>query len=179
MKIETLRLSDLNAMHPRLVWDHIGCAAAATLVGSTRSAPIRLQVEYTDLPRSGSGSAELIIDITDYSDGMLEAIRRTYEQPRLVELGAIAIAGLLLNALGGHEIMDVTSRGSGADYLVDDLTFRLEIAGRSNRSDFHPAWRVRYQRLREISDDSFFLSVTEFETPASRLAFFDHVGASS
>jgi hypothetical protein len=47
-------------------------------------------------------------------------LQRTYEVSRLVELAAIAIAGLGLYYGGGHEMRDVALRGSGADYLVNE-----------------------------------------------------------
>src|SRR5262249_35811803 len=56
--------------------------------------------------------------------------------PVRIELAAIALAGLALYHGGGHEIVDVAVRGSGADYLVDAGRHLLEIAGRSRRSDF-------------------------------------------
>jgi hypothetical protein len=72
---------------------------------------------------------------------------------------------------GGHEIVDVAVRGSGADYLVDASRHLLEIAGRSRRSDFEATWQQRLQRLRERATGSFYLCVLELETPAGRLLF--------
>ena len=98
-------------------------------------------------------------------------VRRTYEPSRLVELAAIAIAGLGLHHAGGHEIVDVAVRGSAADYLVDQAQQHLEIAGRSRRSDFDTAWRQKWQRLTDLWGSGFYLSVAEFEGRTGRLAF--------
>ncbi len=46
----------------------------------------------------------------------------------------------------------------------------LEVAGRSRKNDFSAAWNERWRRLAEGST-GFYISVTEFETPASRLGF--------
>jgi hypothetical protein len=96
---------------------------------------------------------------------------RTYEPFRLVELAAIAIAGLGLYHAGGHEIRDIALRGSGADYLVDEFNHPLEIAGRSRRTDFDVAWGQRWRRLSDCSAGGFYVCVAEFETPSGRLAF--------
>jgi hypothetical protein len=89
---------------------------------------------------------------------------------RLVELAAIAVAGLALFCAGGHQIRDVSLRGTSADYLIDDERHLLEVAGRSRKKDFSAAWNERWRRLAEGST-GFYVSVTEFETPASRLGF--------
>jgi hypothetical protein len=98
-------------------------------------------------------------------------LRRTYEASRIVELAAIAIAGLGLYHGGGHEIRDVALRGSAADYLVDETNHVMEVAGRSRRSDLNAAWNARWQRLSERLRVGFFVCVAEFETFAGRLAF--------
>jgi hypothetical protein len=98
-------------------------------------------------------------------------VRRTYELSRRVELAAIALTGLALYHGGGHEIVDVAVRGSGADYLVDPAQHLLEIAGRSRQADFEVAWQQRLQRLRARATGSFYLWVIELESPAGRLMF--------
>ena len=103
--------------------------------------------------------------------GQIGKVRRTYESHRLIELAAIAIAGLGLFAAGGHQIRDVALRGSSADYLVDEENYLLEVSGRSRRSDFQAAWDARWNRLSERSGSGFIVCVSEFETPAGRLAF--------
>jgi len=55
--------------------------------------------------------------------------------------------------------------------LVDDERNLLEVAGRSRKSDFAAAWNERWQRLADGSLVGSYVSVTEFETPASRLGF--------
>src|SRR4029077_12255406 len=96
---------------------------------------------------------------------------RTYELSRLIELAGIGIAGLGLYGAGRHEIRDVALRGSAADYIVDEANHLLEVAGRSRRSDFATAWEQRWRRLSEGRRGSFYVCVSEFETPACQLAF--------
>jgi len=67
--------------------------------------------------------------------------------------------------------VDVSVRGSGADYLVDAGHYLLEIAGRSRRSDFQAAWQQRLERLQERTTGGFYLCVVELETPTGRLFF--------
>src|SRR5947208_6264116 len=113
----------------------------------------------------------LIIDRTGIATDRLARIRRTYEFPRRIELAAIALAGLGLYHGGGHEIVDVAVRSSGADYLVDAAHHLLEVAGRSRHSDFEVAWQQRLQRLQVKATGSFYLCVIEMQTPAGRLLF--------
>jgi hypothetical protein len=86
-------------------------------------------------------------------------------------LAAIAITALALYHGGGHEIVDLAIRGSGADYLVDYNRQLLEIAGRSRRSDAEAAWQERLDRLRNRASEGFYLCVIELETPAGKLAY--------
>ena len=89
----------------------------------------------------------------------------------LIELAAIAIAGLALFAAGGHQIRDVALRGTSAHYLVDADGHLLEVAGRSRRIDFDAAWQVRWERLLGRPGSRFYVCVCEFESPSARLAF--------
>ncbi len=113
----------------------------------------------------------LVLDPTGVSDDAVVRLRRTYEPHRLVELAAIAVAGIGLHHVGGLEIVDLAVRGSAADYLVGTARQTLEIAGRSRRSDFATAWEQKRGRLEGRGGRGSFLRVAEFETPAGRLAF--------
>jgi hypothetical protein len=101
--------------------------------------------------------------------------RRTYEAHRLVELSAVAVAGLSLFEAGGHQIRDVALRGSAADYLVDEENHLLEIVGRSRRSDLGTAWEARWQRLSHRRGAGFYVCAIEFETPSGRLEFAQEI----
>lgn len=169
MQVEA-RLDELATMHPRLLWSEL--ATAATVVLSERGplGKAAVSIECRDLPGFEHESLTLNIDGSRVDRGQTDRLRRTYERSRLVELAAIAVTGLALYYGGGHEIVDVALRGSAADYLVDSSRNRLEIAGRSRRSDLEHAWQQRIARLAGTSD-GFYLSVIEFDTPRGRLAF--------
>jgi hypothetical protein len=166
----TTRLIELSAMHPRLLWDDI-VASAAVVLGRAAKTLVRFQLELRDVPGFGSERVTLAIHAGSVAAVDLARVQRTYEPARLVELAAIAMAGLSLYHGGGHEIMDVAVRGSAADYLVDESRHRLEIAGRSRRSDFESAWQEKWQRLASRTTGGFFVFVAEFETPVGRLGF--------
>ena len=121
-----LRLIDLPDMHPCLLWDDIIAAAVAVLDERGFSAPFRFSMDVQDLP----GYDNVVIDFqilkSGVTSGQIGKVRRTYESHRLIELAAIAIAGLGLFAAGGHQIRDVALRGSSADYLVDVRTICLK-----------------------------------------------------
>jgi hypothetical protein len=166
-----LRLVDLPDMHACLIWDDIIAAAVAVLDAQGFSAPYPVVLDFENMPDHGSGRATLQIISAGVLVENAAKARRTHEPHRLVELAAIAIAGLALHALGGHQIRDVALRGSAADYLVDEENRLLEVAGRSRRNDFHAAWDARWERMSDRLGSGFYVCVTEFETPASRLAF--------
>ena len=101
----------------------------------------------------------------------LNRVRQTYEPARLIEFAAIAIAGLAMYHAGGHQIVNVAWRGSGADYLVDQEKYPLEIAGRSRLNDLESAWKEKWGRLSENVGRDFFVFVAEFESFTGRLEF--------
>lgn len=167
----SVRLVDLTLMHPSLLWEDIVAAAVAVLGETGTQAPFPFALTVQDIPGFGSDQLRLDVDPTGVALEHVERLRRTYESARLIELAAIAIAGLGLYYGGGHEIRDVALRGSGADYLVDESNHLLEVAGRSRRRDVRVAWQQRWQRLIERIGSGFYVCVAEFETPAGRLAF--------
>jgi hypothetical protein len=165
-----LRLIDLAAMHPLLLWDTIITATAAVLEAQGQP-PWTLSLTVQDSPGFGSGELRLTIEPVGVTAERIARVRRTYEPSRLVELAAIAIAGAGLHQSGGHEIRDIAARGSAADYLIDEGNHHLEVAGRSRRSDFEAAWQQKWQRLGERVTSGVYVCVVEFESPAGRLAF--------
>jgi hypothetical protein len=161
----------LAEMHPELEWPEIAAATVSVFEDGGLEPPFRCPLELQNVPGFGSGAVSLIIDRAGIPAAQVARIRRTYEPSRRTELAAIAVAGLGLYHGGGHEIVDVAVRGSGADYLVGAAHHLLEIAGRSRRSDFEVAWQQRLQRLTDRVRGGFYLCVLELETPAGRLAF--------
>jgi hypothetical protein len=168
---EIVRLADLPGMHPNLLWDTIIPATVAVLADIRTPAPHPLPLTAQAVPGFGSQELCLLIDPIGVSPELVAKVRRTYEPSRLVELAAIAVAALGLHRAGGHQIVDVARRGSGADYLVDEALHHLEIAGRSRRRDLDTAWEQKQQRLTDRSGLGFYVCVAEFESPAARLAF--------
>jgi hypothetical protein len=158
-------------LHPELLWETITTAATAVFEGTGAEPPFPFRLVFENIPGTGSGECCLLLDPRGIAADRTARVRRTYEPFRLVELAAIALAGLGLNHAGGHEIVDLSVRGSAADYLVDQARHRLEIAGRSRRVDFEAAWRQKWERLTDLWGSGFYLFVAEFETPAGRLAF--------
>jgi hypothetical protein len=167
----TVRLLDLLEMHPNLLWDTIIPATATVLgdVGVAPPHPLALTVEA--VPGFGSQELRLLIDPVGARPQAIAQVRRTYEPSRLIEMAAIAVAAIGLHRAGGHQILDVARRGSGADYLVDETHNHLEVAGRSRRRDLEAAWQQKQQRLAEGPGRGFYVCVAEFESPAARLAF--------
>lgn len=166
-----VRLLDLPAMHPELLWETIITATAAVLDQGGTEPPYPFGLAVENVLGFGSEECRLLIDPEGVSAIRLAQVRRTYEPSRLVEMAAIAITALGLHSAGGHEILDIAIRGSAADYLVDQAHHHLEIAGRSRRSDLEAAWRQRWERLADQWGSGFYLCVAEFERSTGRLAF--------
>lgn len=148
-------------------------AFVATSIDAGAGSPFSFFLETINLPNCGDRFLRLSIDPKGIADNYVVRVKRTYEPSRLVELAAIAIAGLALFQAGNHEIRDIALRGTGADYLVDETNQLPEIAGRSRKSDFNVAWQQRRNRLNEIAINGYYLCVVEFETPSGRLEFFE------
>lgn len=165
------RLSELAVLQPRLQWDDIIPAAAAVLTKDSRASVVEFHVETVKMPLFAGSGLQLQIEL-DVPPPVIERIGRTFERSRLIELAAIAVAGLAIYHAGGHEMRDVAFRGSSADYLVDDSQTLLEIAGRSRKSDLNAAWQLRQQRLHETAPEFYYLCVCEFETMSARLGFY-------
>ncbi len=171
MKEVHCRLLDLPILHPRLLWETIILAGASVLEGVDRRALYTFLILAGDIPGFGSEELILTIDPSGYDEESIVRLRRTFELARQVELAALAVAALALALSGGHEIVDVALRGSAADYLVGDPPSRLEIAGRSRRTDLESAWQQKWNRLSLPSDQPGFVFVVEFETLTGRLGF--------
>ncbi|MGH7139919.1 MAG: hypothetical protein ACREHD_29625 [Pirellulales bacterium] len=165
-------ITDLSMMHPRLLWSHLSAALVAVVGPETSGgAPTIFELTTSSIPDHGSEKLEILLKTGGIIGLDLDSLRRTYEAPRLVELAAIAIAGLGLYHAGRHEIRDVALRGTAADYLVDEPSHLLEVAGRSRRNDLEATWQRKWQRLCDVAGSGFYLCVVEFETRTGKLAF--------
>jgi hypothetical protein len=169
MEVE-VQILDLHALHTRLVWDEI-IAAAVLVLGEHSTPPFRFDLEVMDVPNFDDDFIRLTIKADRIKPADLTKRRRTFEHSHLVELAAIALGGFAVYHAAGHEIIEVATRGSGADYLVGDAQHLFEITGRSRREDFESAWQARWQRLQQTADRNFYLFAADFETPKGRRAF--------
>ena len=124
-----------------------GMVDAVAVLDERGSASFQFTLEVQDVLSYGSGQVDLQIVKGGVASRHIDKVKRTYEAHRLIELAAIAVAGLGLFAAGGHQIWDVALRGSSADYLVDEENYLQEVSGRSRRSDFQIAWDSRWNRL--------------------------------
>ncbi len=128
-------LQDLPNLHPRLLWETIGLAAAAVLAGVAGQPPYPFVVHAENLPGFGGGDLMLAIDPGPVGDDSILRLRRTFDLPRQVELAAIAVAGLALAYTGGYEICDVALRGA-------PLTTWWAIFGLTSKLPAVPAERI-------------------------------------
>jgi hypothetical protein len=165
------RLIDLREAHPQLFWDSIIAATAAVLDANTREEKTEFSILLENVPDFDDAEVHLLVDSKGTPVSEVARLERTYEASRLVELAAIAIAGLSLYHIGGHKICDLALRRTGADYLVDDCKYLLEVAGRTRRAEAAKAWQDRWTRLQRRAHCGFFLFVVEFESFTARFGF--------
>jgi len=125
------RLVELSTIHPRLLWDDLIAATVAVLGQNNAPPPFRLELAVEGLPAFDDDRLLLAILPDDVSPEYVARLRRTYEASRLVEMAAIAIAGLAIFHAAHREIRDIALRGSRADYLVGEAGQLLEVGGRS------------------------------------------------
>ncbi|MEX2174092.1 MAG: hypothetical protein WD872_07000 [Pirellulaceae bacterium] len=128
-------------------------------------------VDLTRAPAARGPRLALSVDCEDVSTTDVRRLQRTYGRSRLVELAAVAIAGLAVYHGCGLEIRNVALEGSGPDYLVDPDECHFEVSGRSRASDLAAAWDTRWDRLVAHGYGEFGVCVAEFETLSVRLGF--------
>lgn len=167
----TTPLTELSAIHPNLVWSQLIAACAAVLGPTRERTSHRLEVGLGGISSFDDDKIILQIQTTRIDPGEVLGVARTFEPSRLVEMAAIVVAALVLFHVAHLEIRDVALRGSRADYLVGERGYLLEVGGRSRQQDLAAAWRDKWAGLLEREVGGFFLSLTEFETPAGRFAF--------
>ncbi|HQU43594.1 MAG TPA: hypothetical protein PK867_12335 [Pirellulales bacterium] len=153
-----VRLCDLAVWHPKLLWGEIGAAALAVLGSHEKENAVVIDLSVENVPSFGTGHLQMNIEASYPLAAQVDRLRKTYEASRLVELAAIAITGAGLYYAGRHEIHNFALRGSAADYLVDDESILLEIAGRSRRRDASVAWQSRWGRLSETHSGGVIVS---------------------
>jgi hypothetical protein len=165
-----MRLTELQRLHPRLEWNDI-IAAASIVLEESGAPPYLVNVEVVNTPGFSEQNLQLAIQPGRISTKRLAMRRRTFEHFRLVELAAIALAGLSVYHAGGHVIQGVAAFGSGADYVLDKEEALLEITGRSRGTDFESAWRRHWRRLVENESEGFYLFAVDFQSLKGRLAY--------
>jgi hypothetical protein len=166
-----VQLVGLSWMHPLLLWEPIIPATVAVFRQRGMEPPFGFLLAVEDVPGFGTDALELVIDPIGVSVDVVERLQRTFEPSRQIEMAAIAVAAIGLHVAGAHQLIDVSPRGSAADYLVDAARHHLEIAGRSRRRDLDAAWEQKQPRLLEQSERGCYLCVSEFETCTGRLRF--------
>lgn len=167
----TTSLAELPAIHPNLVWPHLIVACASVLDLSASEPSRTLEVALEGIASFDDETLTLRIQPAGIDADELLRLSRTFDASRRIEMAAIVVAALILFHVAHLEIRDIAVRGSRADYLVGEQGYLLEIGGRSRRQDLAAAWREKWRGLLEREVGGFFLSLTEFESPAGRFAF--------
>src|SRR5271157_6390906 len=78
------RLQDLPNLHPRLLWETIGLAAAAVLAGVGGQPPYPFVLHAENIPGFGGGELMLAIDPGPFGDDSILRLRRTFDLARVI-----------------------------------------------------------------------------------------------
>ena len=145
-----VRLVELTAMHPRLLWADIIAATVAVCSAAHQRAPFPLALAVQDLPGFGSAELRFTIDPVEVAPEHVSRLQRTYESSRLVELAAIAIAGLGLYYGGGHEVrvrrsMQVSPKAKAVRPVCWVLP-KKRTHGRAQKTSITPKTAVRFEK---------------------------------
>jgi hypothetical protein len=130
-----------------------------------------VSLEVTEVAGFGTDTIRLLFHTTGITQERIAKMRRSFEPSRLVEMAAITVAAAGLSRCGGHEIIDIAIRGSGADYLVNAARHHLEIAGRSRRVDLEASWQAKWARLSDRRPGGCYVCVCEFESLSGKLGY--------
>ena len=86
MREAACRLQDLPNLHPRLLWETIGLAAASVLAGVGGRQPYPFALHVENIPGFDSGELILTIDPGPIVEESILRLRRTFDLARQVEL---------------------------------------------------------------------------------------------
>lgn len=114
--------------HPALLTGNFEACAIARCRRSGPS-PWSLAVDCRDLPASGTISQTCEVAWRPASEAGADKAEKTYQASRVTEDAAIGVCAAAFAALSEGRITEVTLRGTGVDYWVDNRQAVLEISG--------------------------------------------------
>lgn len=171
-----LFLESLHEYNPTVICASFFINPAIALLDSYRHKPFPCSVSYEDIdsPTLARTTGEITVEF-DWLAETFPACHRlfqTLQRESIVEYAAIALAFLLMTNLVQKEIVEVSLRGSRADYFVDQRNYMLEISG--TESAAHLTSR-HTEKVRQLLANPFgrdgYVFVCCFSNQRAKLSF--------
>jgi hypothetical protein len=121
-------IEQVRSDHPGLWTDSFEACAVARCQESGGE-PWPLDVHCHALPTAGSGSKAVSLRWSSATAQKAGYVVATYQDERVTEDAAIGLCAASFALLSEGRITEVTQRGQGVDYWVDDRRAVLEVSG--------------------------------------------------
>lgn len=175
-------VESLRELNPKAIWAAFFIPPAIALMESYRLKPFSWNISHeniiSDCFEAVTGELALEIDWMTETFPESQRLFQTLQRESVVEYAAVATAFLVMTNLAGKNIVEVTLRGSKADYFLDERETLLEISG--TESAEHLAAR-HTEKIRQLQANPFgkdgYVFVCCFSNRKARLSFhaFDTV----
>jgi hypothetical protein len=122
------RIEDITWDHPYILAD-LFVSPAISLCRKWSQQPFSLTIERRSLPTAGSGQSMIDFrwSLADELDA--DRIENTLQNQPLTEFASIGLCCAAFSCFNEGELTEVTKRGDGIDYWIDDRRAVLEVSG--------------------------------------------------
>lgn len=122
------RIEDIIWDHPRVLAD-LFVSPAISLCRKWSQQPFSLTIEKRSLPTAGNGQSTVDLSWSLASEADADRVEKTLQAQPLTEFASIGLCCAAFSCLNEGEITEVTKRGDGIDYWIDDRRAMLEVSG--------------------------------------------------
>lgn len=122
------RIEDITWDHPRILAD-LFVSPAISRCKKWSQQPFSLTVERRSLPTAGNGKSTIDFSWSLANEADADRVENTLQAQPLTEFASIGLCCAAFSYLNEGEITEVTKRGGGIDYWIDDRRAVLEVSG--------------------------------------------------
>ncbi len=122
------RIEDITWDHPRILAD-LFVSPAISLCRKWSQRPFSLTIERRSLPIAGNGRSVVDFNWSLANEADADRVENTLQAQPLTEFASIGLCCAAFSCLNEGEITEVTKRGDGVDYWIDDRRAVLEVSG--------------------------------------------------
>ncbi|MFB0536828.1 MAG: hypothetical protein ACETWR_17820 [Anaerolineae bacterium] len=147
-------IEDIIWNHPRILAD-LFVSPAISLCRKWSQQPFSLAIERRSLPIAGSGQSTVDFRWSLANEADADRIENTLQAQPLTEFASIGLCCATFNCLNEGEITEVTKRGDGIDYWIDDRRAVLEVSGLGPGSSGDLS-RLHHRKESQLKDSGLF-----------------------